>query len=124
VAEPVKDDETQGPIPEAWRSTLAAIVDSIARGDSVAAADLSEVEVDSKFAADCRNALEQCGDVTLVPLPEQTWETSVCIWNGDHWSCLVDLWTREEGRSDLVLELSVFEDGLGYRFEPYLVYVP
>lgn len=124
MVEPVKDEEQERPIPDVWRPTLAAIVESITRGDAVVAADLPEVEVDSDFSGDCRNAVEQYGPVTLIPLPEQAWETSVCLWEGDHWGCLIDLWTKEEGRSDLVLDLNVFEDGEGYRYELHLVYVP
>lgn len=60
----------------------------------------------------------------LVPLPKDTRGTSVCLWQGDRWQCLVDLWTDQEGRSDLVLDVDVFEDGGGYRYAVKLVYVP
>ena len=61
---------------------------------------------------------------TLVPLDLATWESSVCLWLGDRWEVLVDLWTAEEGRSDLVLHLHVYENGPEYRLEIHLVYVP
>ncbi|MDG4827327.1 hypothetical protein O7635_36250 [Asanoa sp. WMMD1127] len=69
-------------------------------------------------------AVDDYGDVTLVPLPEESWDTSVSLWHGDRWSCLVDLWTEQEGRSDLVLDVDVFEHGPGHRFVVQLVYVP
>lgn len=46
------------------------------------------------------------------------------LWMGDKWEVLVDLWTEEEGPSDLVLHLYVREDRVEYRSEVYLVYVP
>ena len=60
----------------------------------------------------------------LVELPEETWDSSVCIWMGDRWDALVDLWTSSEGRSDLVLSLRVSEAGSGFHFDVYMVYVP
>jgi hypothetical protein len=66
-----------------------------------------------------------CGSATLIGLPEAAWDTSVAMWQGNQWGCLVDLWTAEEGRSDLVLEVAVFEDDeTSFRFRPELVYVP
>jgi len=38
--------------------------------------------------------------------------------------CLVDLWTEQEGRSDLVLEAEVRESPAGFRFTLNMVYVP
>lgn len=125
MSAPVKDDgEHERPIPEVWRPALAAIVESMARGDAAVAAHLPEVSADPEFPEDCRTAVEEYGDVTLIPLPEEAWETSVCQWREDHWGCLIDLWTEEEGPSDLVLDLTVVEYGLGYRYKPHLVYVP
>jgi len=43
---------------------------------------------------------------------------------GTGWQVLVDLWTQEEGRSDLALHLHVAESAGGYRFAVHLVYVP
>jgi hypothetical protein len=125
VAEPVKDGEHEGPVPEEWRATLAAIVDSLVRRDDVLAAGLDSVDPvspDTTFA--CLEAVDAYGAVTLVPLPGETWRTSVALWHGDRWNCLVDLWTAGEGRSDLVLDVDVIEDSGGYRFRVHLVYVP
>jgi hypothetical protein len=43
---------------------------------------------------------------------------------GTRWDVLIDLWTVESGRSDLVLDARVFEVPSGYRYEIHLVYVP
>ena len=61
---------------------------------------------------------------TLVELPEDTWETSVAQWMETHWDVLVDLWTAEEGRSDLVLGGMVVETSAGPRLTVHMVYVP
>lgn len=125
MAEPVEDGQHEGPIPPDWRATLAAIVNSLARRDDVLAAGLDSVDlVPPDTTASCFDAVDAYGAVTLVPLPDETWKTSVAFWRGDHWNCLVDLWTAEEGRSDLVLDVDVFEDEGGYRFRVHLVYVP
>ena len=55
---------------------------------------------------------------TLIDLPEEAWAFS------DHypietepriWYVRLDLWTAEEGRSDLSLEAGVWEVGLGIK---------
>ena len=124
MAAPVKDGERERPVPEDWRATLAAIVDSLVRRDDVLAAGLDWIDpVPPDTTALCLGAVDAYGEAPLVPLPDETWKTSVALWRGDHWDCLVDLWTAE-GRSDLVLDVDVFEDEGGYRFRVHLVYVP
>ena len=122
---PVKDDLREHSVPDVWQPTLSAIVESLARGDAVMAADLPAVDPVSRDLSDvCQEAVRHYGDVTLIPLPTDSWGTSVYLWHGDRWQCLVDLWTEQEGRSDLVLDVDVFEDGGGYRYAVRLVYVP
>ena len=60
----------------------------------------------------------------LTELPDETWRTSVCIWTGSRWDVLVDLWTQEEGRSDLVLHAHVIDENPGYKIVIDLVCVP
>ncbi|MEU4389759.1 hypothetical protein [Kribbella sp. NPDC023855] len=122
---PLKE-EAQTPVPHAWRDTLGAIVDSFIRGDARIGQDLENVEPISEDRSNaCRDNIAAYGPVTLVQLPEATWNTSVAMWQGDHWDCLVDLWTTEEDRSDLILHVDVTEDpATAFRFHPYLVYVP
>lgn len=121
---PVKDGDSERPIPTAWRATLKRIVDAFASGDYALEGSIPGVEpVQAETASQIRGYLARYG-ATLVSLPEQAWETSVCMWYGDHWSLLVDLWTREEGRSDLVLDAKVTEAGSGFRMKVHLVYVP
>ena len=51
---------------------------------------------------------------TLVPLPDEAWEHAErgrWINLPDAWWVTVDLWTSEEGRSDLSMEATVREQG-------------
>jgi hypothetical protein len=119
------EDET--PIPHRWRGTFIAIVDSLMRGDARVGEGIDNVEpLSEDDSTACRENIEDYGSVTLIPLPEGTWDTSVASWwDGIRWDCLVDLWTAEEGRSDLVLHATVFEDPEGgFRIHPGLIYVP
>jgi hypothetical protein len=122
---PLKDD-IQTAVPHVWRDTLGAIVDSLIRGDLRIGQGIENVEpISEDVSNDCRKAVANYGSVTLIPLPQATWSTSVAMWQGDRWDCLVDLWTAEQGRSDLVLDIAISEDReAGFRFRPYLVYVP
>lgn len=120
----VKDETGEQPIPTAWRKTLREIVDAFVIGDYRLDKGVAGVEpVSADTASHIWSYLKDYG-ATLIALPEATWNSSVCIWYGDYWNALVDLWTQEEGRSDLVLDVRVTEAGTGFRIEVHLVYVP
>jgi hypothetical protein len=57
-------------------------------------------------------------------LPEETWKTSACQWMRGYWDVLVDLFTVEEGASDLALAVRVYEEGSAYAFDIQSVHVP
>lgn len=120
----MKDAENEVPVPQAWRPTLRAIVESLGRRDTVLAAGVAAVDPLSVEATQrCLQAVDEYGDVTLIALPEETWNTSVVQWHGDRWGRLVDLWTAQEGRSDLVLEAMSSRTGLSTD-RVHSVYVP
>ncbi len=120
----VKDNEAEGPVPTVWRPTLAAVVDALVRHDYALADNIDGVApVSAETAEHVRSYIEDYG-ATLVRLPQDAWGTSVCSWTGHHWDVMVDLWTEEEGPSDLVLQLRVAEQDDGYRAEVHMVYVP
>ena len=55
---------------------------------------------------------------TIVPLPEQAWEVAWALPPTDAagaWWVVVDLWSQEEGRTDLSLEAEVTETADGVR---------
>lgn len=120
----LKDGESAHPIPGAWRPTLKRIVASLVSGDYALTEGIAGVQpVKKDTATQIGRSISDYG-CTLVELPDETWRTSVAQWYGTHWEFLVDLWTREEGRSDLVLTGRVTETRDGYVFDLHLVYVP
>ena len=62
--------------------------------------------------------------VNLTDLPAESWLTSVSQWMGGYWDVLVDLFSIEEGASDLTLVVRVYEVGTEYSFEIQSVHVP
>ena len=55
---------------------------------------------------------------------DKTWRTSVSQWMGTYWDTVIDLWTAESGKSDLILSVRVHEAVDGYRFAVNGLYVP
>jgi hypothetical protein len=120
----VMDGATERPIPTVWRPVFKEIVNAFVAHDYGLSAGVPEVEaVSLATATHIRNYIQNYG-ATLLELPEEAWESSVCIWMGNHWDALVDLWTQAEGRSDLVLSARVMEAGSGFAFKVHMVYVP
>lgn len=119
-----KNSESEGPIPSEWRSILKKIVDAFVRHDYRLANGVAGVApVSEETETQIRTYIQEYG-ANLVSLPPESWATSVCIWMGDHWDALIDLWTEEEGRSDLVLQVRVSEEGSEFLVTIYMVYVP
>ncbi|MBK8257899.1 MAG: hypothetical protein IPK82_35185 [Polyangiaceae bacterium] len=122
--QPVKDEDNAHPVAEVWRPTLRQIVGALCRGDYEVSEGIEDVApVAQDVAHQMRASVADYGE-QLVDLPEETWKTSVCQWMGTRWEVLVDLWTVESGRSDLVLFVNVSECKTGFRFEVYSLYVP
>jgi hypothetical protein len=112
------------PIPTAWRQTLSSIADAIADGDYLLSRGVKGVaSIDEETASAIASSILAYG-VHLRALPEETWVTSVCQWMATYWSALVDLYSYEEGQSDLVLSVRVMEVETEYLFEVQSVYVP
>lgn len=120
----IKDTESELPIPTAWRPVICRVVDAFVRRDYQLNAGVPGVApVSAKTAEQIRSYIQDYG-AELVDLPEETWASSVCIWQGNRWDALIDLWSLSEGRSDLVLSLQVLEAQSGFEFVIYMVYVP
>ncbi|MEV4155891.1 hypothetical protein AB0J48_22970 [Nocardia salmonicida] len=121
---PVKDD-LQRPVAMVWRPVFHSIVRALAHNDYQLIGEIDSVEpISVDRAAHIRGNIESYG-ATLIELPDQTWESSCVMWKGgESWEVLVDLWTVEDGRSDLCLEVDVHETDSGFRFEIHMVYTP
>lgn len=117
-------NDAEGPVAIVWRKTLSDIVSAFVRDDFELKTKIPRVEMPTAdLAAQMRSYVADYGE-TLVELPEETWKTSVAIGMESHWDVLVDLWTEESGRSDMVVHLDVFESGGEYAFKIHLLYVP
>jgi len=103
---------------------LCEVVRFFVEGDYGLTKGISGVEPVSAATAEHIRAYLADYGATLVDLPDDTWETSVAQWMGTRWDILVDLWTAEEGRSDLVLGGWVAETDAGPRLTIHMVYVP
>ncbi len=116
-----KDENTERPVPTAWRAILARIADAFTAGEAPTGDDIRKVE--------SKTLLINVDNIGAYPdaigrLAEETWKSSVYIWALDHWEVLVDLSTTDGKSSDLVLHVDVYEAGENYEFEPGLIYVP
>src|SRR5690242_3703501 len=101
AAPAVKDPDAAHPAAAAWRPVLCEIVRAFARGDYGLSRTVTGVDPVANDVADqIRSTVADYG-ATLVELPNETWETSCAQWMVGYWDVLVDLWTKEEGRSDL-----------------------
>lgn len=119
-----KDDENERPIPTVWRSAFLGIVDAFVKKDYSLFCGVNGVSfVSDETATHIKEYIQDYGE-ELVQLPDETWESSICIWMGGHWDVLIDLWTIGEGRSDLVLSAKVLEKSSEYIVEMGMVYVP
>lgn len=120
----IKDEESERPIPTAWRPVIREIVRALLGHDYQLSIGVSGVaSVSLETAEQIRQYIQDYG-AELIELPEETWASSVCIWMDCRWDALIDLWTLSEGRSDLVLSLQISEAGSGFEFNVYMVYVP
>jgi hypothetical protein len=120
----LRDPDAEHPIAQAWRPMLRDVVRSLAEGDYALARGVrGVVPVATPVTEQIHTYIAEYG-ATLIELPDETWQTSVAQWMGTHWEVLVDLWTAEEGRSDLVLAGNVIETSEGPRLTVHMVYVP
>lgn len=120
----LRPDADQSPVPSAWRGPIEEAVHALATGRYEAVAEVPGFRpLDPGTITQIEQYLGDYG-ATLAPLPAATWDSSVASGTGDGWEVLVDLFTEEEGASDLVLHLRVDDEADGPRFSVHLVYVP
>ena len=121
----VKDEHSERPVASAWRPTFHAVIEAFVQGDYALARGVRSVAPVSAMTAQQIEAYILDYGERLAELPDETWNTSVALWMGTRWEVIVDLWTVESGRSDMVLMADVFEASEGsYRIEIHSVHVP
>lgn len=118
-----KNAENELPIPSVWRPVFVEIVNAIVKKDYHLKDGVKGVaKVSADTATQMKDYIDDYGE-ELMPLPPQTWNSSVYMWYGNHWEVLIDLWTVGEGHSDLTLRADVREKDGAYVIEIRLVYV-
>lgn len=121
----LKDVDNEQPIPELWRYTFNRIVDALKNEDLIALHLIPNLNPVSREDFQRIQSNIHAYGTHLASLPEQTWSSSVCLYMGSNiWDVLIDLYTCEEGRSDLVLLARVSEYDGQFSFEIYDVHVP
>jgi hypothetical protein len=112
----LKDADVEKSVPSTWRNTISGIVEAFKEGDFTLTRRIAGVRpVSEKDAAGIVHNILDHG-AQLASLPDETWQTSVCRWWGTFWQVCVDLYTVEEGASDLILHLRVYEEDSIYVF--------
>ena len=120
----VKDEHNQLPIPTIWRPIFITIVDAFIKQDYLLdTLPFCPAIISEDSATQIKDYIENYGE-SLIHLAEETWNSSVCLWLGDKWDVLIDLWTEGEGHSDLVLKATVVENDDSYLVIIVMVYVP
>lgn len=123
------DSEFQSPIPNIWRDTIVQIVETFKDKDFARLNTIANVEfIDVEYATELAENIDDYG-AHLISLPEESWNSSVCSYfgedNEDHfWKAIVDLFTEEEGRSDLIISLNIYKHDDHYTYEITGIYVP
>jgi hypothetical protein len=105
--------------PGKFRDTVSALTDRLATGDYEGLCRLARASRLS--SADVKRVVQDYGR-HLIPLPSAALEAidlvPVSNSHPQRWSIVVPLWTTEEGRSDLSLELTVEDSSaLAYAVE-------
>lgn len=119
-----KCSEKELPVPSEWRQTFSRIVEAFRTGDFKIEKGIPSVQpISNEDAKRIADNIDSYGS-RLDRLPEETWDTSVCRWMDGYWDVLVDLFTVQEGLSDLVLFTRVYENGSSYEFQIQSVNVP
>lgn len=120
----LKDEDNQRPVPSAWRSTFADIVEAMKDGDFGLERGVPGVRPISVRSSTRIAGNIQSYGARLISLPEESWQTSTCQWMRGYWDVLVDLFTVEEGASDLALVVRVYENDAAFDFDVQSVHVP
>ncbi len=104
-------------VPEAFRDAIRDLVGALVRGDFDA---LDQDGRSGRVGGDgLRRAIGEYGQ-TLVDLPDEAFdltEAGSVAGRPDEWWIVVPMWTAEEGRSDLSLELAALPTQDAHRFE-------
>ena len=119
------DSEFQSPIPSLWRDCIIQSVEAFKDKDFGRLNTLPSVQcIDLAYASEIAENIDAYG-AHLISLAEESWHTSVCIYmENESWKAIIDLFTVEEGRSDLIIDLFIFKKENQFIFQINNIYVP
>ena len=119
------DAEFQSPIPSIWRDCIIQMVEAFQDKDFERLNTLSSVQcIDLAYAVEIAKNIDDYG-AHLMSLAEESWHTSVCLYmENESWQAIIDLFTVEEGRSDLILDLFIIKKEDQFIFQINNIYVP
>jgi len=120
----IKDAKNEREVPNIWRTTFTEVVRCFVNHDYRLLEQIKNVApVSKETEKQIKEYIQGYGE-TLVELPEEAWQSSFYLWTENYWDVWIDLWTDNEGRSDLVLRAKVAQENETYIVEIYMVYVP
>ncbi len=119
-----KTEDQELPVPSDWRPAFKALADAIVLDTTFHPIEgfvISSIE-DERLQIS-RGNIRDYPD-KIGPLSQDSWKSSIYVWDERYWAVLVDLTTDKGDVSDLVLHAKVTERGDEYLIEFDLVYVP
>lgn len=119
------DSEFQSPIPMIWREKIIKIVEAFKDKDFSRLNIIPNVVfIDTEYAASIAENIDDYG-ARLISLPKESWDSSVCLYiEKNRWDAIVDLFTEDEGRSDLIIHFRIYMHEDQYWYEIMDIYVP
>ncbi len=112
IRPPDQPRPSDAPVPERWRPELAEVVRRLAAGDYEGLVRDGLADPPAGAEDGGLGYWIERHPARLVELPDEAWAYSEHFPIGPgEWGVVVDLWTAEEGRSDLSLEATVRDDG-------------
>lgn len=119
-----KIEDRENCVPTIWRAPLSNIVDHFVIGSKIDAFDhVSIKQADEDTIRISSSNIEDYPD-RIGEMSQETWRTSVYLWQETHWDVIVDLITSSGDVSDLSFHATVHETETGYLIKPGLIYVP
>ncbi|ATW03477.1 hypothetical protein CHN51_07970 [Sphingorhabdus sp. YGSMI21] len=107
-----------------WREGLQAFADLYTVGATSEANELFIFAIVDEDTREINKTNIADYPDSLGSLTSQSWETSICVWEDGHWTVLIDLCDGFGDVTDLVLHMTIYEQGANYKVIPGLIYVP
>ena len=117
------DEELDDELKEKFKEIVSGILKLLSEKKYV------ELEKQSKgvwlSAHDMEQAIDEYNNCQIVLPPLDAYELMdvIEVEGGDRWSVVMDLWTEDEGHSDLSIDLTIVNDGNNFIYEIHSIHV-